>query len=108
MATPGYISPELQLPSAPVDAGGGVPGSYTAEVLDLFKFGIGAWQANKAQNNLLDYKRYEAINGGLSQQGAPSANRVNGGSVGSGGMNTTTLLLIAGGVAVVGFLLLRK
>lgn len=93
----GYIPPELSLPSQPVDAAGGSPGNYGQPVLDLFKFGIGAWQSNKAQQNALDYLKYEASAGRLSQNGVPSS-RVVSGSAPSGGISTTTLLMIGGGL----------
>lgn len=102
----GYIPPELALPSQPVDAAGGSAGDYAQPVLDLFKFGIGVWQSAQAQSNALDYKKYEASNGQLSQNGVAS-NRVVAGSAPASGMNTTTVMMIVGGL-LVALLLLKK
>lgn len=57
----------------PADAGGGQPADYGAAVLDIFKFGVGAWSQANAQQQILDYKRFEATNGGLYQQGKTAA-----------------------------------
>ena len=67
---------------SPADAGGGAPASYTKDVLDLFKYGIGAATSQKNYQNMLDYKRYEATQGGLYAQGRPTvfANSATGGS----------------------------
>ena len=59
-------------PAAPVDAGGGAAGSYTQNILDVFKFGVGAYSQNKQQSDLLDYKRFEATQAGLWRQGQPA------------------------------------
>ena len=53
----------------PTDTAGGMPADYAQPVLDLFKFGVGQYAATVQQQNVLDYKRYEATNGGLFQQG---------------------------------------
>lgn len=53
----------------PTDTAGGAPAQYGQAVLDVFKYGIGAYTATVQQQNMLDYKRYEATNGGLFQQG---------------------------------------
>lgn len=66
------ISPGAAAPATPVDAGGGAPGSYTKDVLDIFKFGVGAYSQNKQQAELLDYKRFEATQAGLWRQGQPA------------------------------------
>lgn len=101
----GYIPPQLPLPSQPVDAAGGAPGNYSDQIMDLFKFGIGAWQSTRAQDNYLDYKKYEASGGTLSQAGVPSGRSVSGSA--PGGMDTGKLLLIGGGVLVALILLKR-
>ena len=59
-------------PAAPVDAGGGTPGSYGKDILDVFKFGVGVYSQNKQQSDLLDYKRFEATQAGLWRQGQPA------------------------------------
>lgn len=76
------ITPNAAITTAPVDAGGGAPGSYSKDVLDLFKFGVGTWSQQKQQANLLDYKRYEATQTGLWRQGQPAlfANSAQGGA----------------------------
>jgi hypothetical protein len=58
--------------SQPVDAGGGAPGSYGKDVLDIFKFGVGAYSKNQQTKDLLDYKRFEATQAGLWRQGQPA------------------------------------
>lgn len=100
-----YIPPQLPLPSPPVDAAGGAPGDYGQQVLDLFKFGIGSWNANRAQSNYLDYKKYEASGGTLSQAGVPSSRSVNGSAPGTGGASSNTLLVV--GALIVGLLLVK-
>lgn len=57
----------------PADTAGGQPAQYGQAVLDIFKFGIGAYSATVQQKNLLDYKRYEATSGGLYRQGVPGS-----------------------------------
>ena len=44
----------------PADAGGGLPANYAPQVLDIFKYGLGIWNQQTQQQNLLDYKRFEA------------------------------------------------
>lgn len=56
----------------PVDAGGGAPGLYSKDILDVFKYGVGAWSQAKQQSDMLDYKRYEATQLGLWRQGQPA------------------------------------
>lgn len=57
---------------APSDAGGGAPMTYTQDVLDLFKYGVGAYTSQQNYKNMLDYKRYEATQSGLYMQGRPT------------------------------------
>ena len=66
------ITPGAGIIPSPVDAGGGAPASYSKDVLDLFKVGVGAYSQQKQQSNLLDYKRYEATQMGLWRQGQPA------------------------------------
>lgn len=101
----GYIIPELSLPSQPVDAAGGAAGSYAQPILDLFKFGIGAALSVNAQNNALDYKKYETVNGRVAVNGVAAGAAVPGSGI--GGMNTTTLMML-GGAVLIGLLLLKK
>ncbi len=86
----------------PTDAGGGPPAEYEGSVLDLFKYGVGVWQQDKQQNALYDYKRFEATNNGLWQQGQAAlfSRTANGGL-------SPTLLLFGGGILLLA-LLLRK
>lgn len=95
-------SPSAALPDAPVDAAGGAPGNYSTGVLDLFKFGIGAVAADKAQTNALDYQRFETTNGQLNKQGQAAGVKVPGMKA---AIPTTTLLMIGGGVLLAGFLI---
>lgn len=96
------------LPSQPVDAAGGAPGDYGQQVLDLFKYGIGAAASYKvqqltAQNNNLPV---QTVNGKTSFAGQASGNVANGLTI--GGMNTTELMLIAGALVIGAVLLLRS
>lgn len=86
----------------PADTAGGQPAQYGAGVLDIFKFGIGQLSAVAMQKNALDYKRYEATNGGLYQHGQNAS--VAAGA--TGGASNLTVLLI--GAAVVFLLLSNK
>lgn len=62
-----YVSPVGM--AQPADAGGGPAASYGQQILDVFKYGVGVWQQDKARTDLLDYRRWEATNVGLTQQG---------------------------------------
>lgn len=66
------ITPGTAIIPGPVDAGGGMPASYTKDILDVFKFGVSAYGQNQQQKNLLDYKRFEATQAGLWMQGRPA------------------------------------
>lgn len=66
------IAPTAAEMPLPVDAGGGFAGSYGKDILDIFKFGVGAYSQNKQQSDLLDYKRFEATQAGLWRQGQPA------------------------------------
>lgn len=67
-----YNIPDLGVQLQPADAGGGLPADYSSGVLDIFKYGVGVWSANQNQQQLLDYKRFEATQNGLHQQGIPA------------------------------------
>lgn len=56
----------------PYDAGGGPSANYGAQIMDVFKFGVGVWQQQQNQTAMLDYKRFEATQNGLYQQGKPA------------------------------------
>lgn len=68
-----YGIPQTAVMSQPVDAGGGPPANYGAQVLDIFKFGVGVWQQQSARQDMLDYRRWESTNAGLYQQGQTAA-----------------------------------
>ena len=56
----------------PADAAGGAPAWYSKDILDLMKFGIGAVVDTNKSQQLFDYKKFEATNGGLYPQGQPA------------------------------------
>ena len=62
-------SPQASTIPTPTDTAGGAPADYGKQILDLFKFGVGAYSADQQNQRLFDYKKYEATNGGLYQQG---------------------------------------
>lgn len=76
------LTADAAITPSPADAGGGAPASYTKDILDVFKYGVGAYTSQQNYKNMLDYKRYEATNGGLYAQGRPTvfANAANGGA----------------------------
>lgn len=86
----------------PVDAGGGAPANYSTAVLDVFKYGVGAWAQYKTNEQLLDYRRWEATNFGTTMQGRPAV----GVGVTANGNGGGMLLLL--GAAVVLVLVLKK
>lgn len=67
-----FTTPGAAIIPNPVDAGGGAPASYSKDILDVFKFGVSAYSQQKQQQNLLDYKRFEATQTGLWMQGRPA------------------------------------
>lgn len=93
------VVPSISIANQPVDAGGGMPGSYGQQVLDIFKFGVGAAAQSYQQRQLLDYKRWEATQFGPMQQGVPAYGVTAGGGGGNGGL--LLLALIVGGVILV-------
>lgn len=89
--------------SSPWDTPGGVPGDYSG-VIDILKTGIGAWSAYKGRQQMIDYQRYEATNGGLFPTGYPNQQATANGRVAiQGNTNMMMILLVVGA-----FLLLRK
>lgn len=67
------IAPAAGVMPQPVDAGGGPAASYGSQVLDIFKFGIGAYNASQQRKDMIDLRRWEATNAGLYQQGQARA-----------------------------------
>lgn len=65
-------TPGAGITPTPVDAGGGAAGSYRKDIIDIFKYGVGAYSSSKQQSDLLDYKRFEATQLGLFRQGQPA------------------------------------
>jgi len=97
-----YSTPWVASKPQPVDVGGGVPGNYGDSVLNLFKYGVDAWAANKQMQNLLDYRRYEATGGGVYQQGRGAS------VVATRQAGSNTGLILLAGAALVAFLVLKK
>ncbi len=99
-----YNVPDIAITAQPTDAGGGGLGQYSQQILDVFKIGVGAWSANQQQQNLLDYKRYEATNAGLYQQGTAAGLRIgsNGATI---GISSGMVMMVVAGMAL---LLLTK
>lgn len=85
----------------PADAGGGAPANYGAQVLSIFQQGVGAVQ--QAGTAFLDYKRYEAANGFVAQQGQAAGVGV---MAPRGGGGFPPLLLV-GGLLLAAVLLVR-
>ena len=75
----------------------GFPSLSSAGALDFLRFGVQSITDTWKFNQVMDYKRYEATNGGVYQQGSPAA-------VAAARASQGNLLLI--GLAVAGFLLL--
>jgi hypothetical protein len=70
-----YNTPSAALPvNQAVDVGtGSSVGNYAPQVFNLLGQGLGAFTQLYGQNQLLDYKRYEATQGGLFMQGQAAA-----------------------------------
>lgn len=79
----------------PIDAGGGPSGNYGPAILDIFKFGVGAYQQNQNMTAAYDYRRFEATQAGLYQQGRP-ANLYGNANGGPSGMLIFFALMIGG------------
>ncbi|CAN7304966.1 hypothetical protein [Acidovorax delafieldii] len=68
-----FQAPAVSVMQQPLDAGGGPPANYGAQVLDIFKFGVGVWNQREARQDMIDLRRWEATNAGLVQQGQNAA-----------------------------------
>ena len=81
----------------PADTAGGAPAQYSSQILDLFKFGVGVAQQQANLNAAFDYKKFEATNGGLYQQGksASMPSAATGGSSGLVLMGVAAIVLFA-------------
>jgi len=97
-----YAIPDLGQSIQPADAGGGLPADYSSGVLDIFKYGVGVWQQQQNQSQLLDYKRFEATQKGLVQQGQPVLF-----TTGANGQASPTVWLF-GGIILLAVLLTHK
>lgn len=95
-----FVTPDLGLSIAPADAGGGMPADYSTGILDIFKYGVGVWQQNQQQSQLLDYKRFEATQRGLAQQGQPVLF-----TQGANGQVSPTVWLFGGGILLAALLM---
>lgn len=98
-----YSAPAVAVTAQPVDAGGGPVGNYGQTVLDIFKFGVGVWNSNQQQQNLLEYKRWEATRLGAYQQGQPALTLGANGRI-VGGASGVVLV----GIALLAVVLLQK
>jgi hypothetical protein len=88
-----FYAPSSSVMSQPVDAGGGAPAQYGAQILDIFKFGVGAWQQADARKDMIDLRRWEATNAGLYQQGQSAAIYGSRGQVGILGIAAVGVIL---------------
>ena len=103
-----YVIPgDASLPSQPVDAAGGAPANYGSQILDLFKFGIGAATSLKAQQISANATSTPAVtaNGQTSLAGQKSGVTASGIATPVSGMSMTTMLLIGGGLLVAAIVL---
>lgn len=96
-----YGTPASAVAVTPYDAGGGPAKNYSPQILDIFKFGIGVWQQQSNQTAMLDYRRFEATQAGLQQQG-----RANGVAQTATGGVSGQLILFA--VLALGVILIAK
>lgn len=96
-----FNAPSSGMVPNPVDAGGGAPGNYSAQLVDMFKFGVGTYAQQQNVKNNLDYKRYEATAGGLYRQGVPNI-------FAQGAQGQSSGLLIMAGIAIVAVVLLNR
>lgn len=95
-----YAIPSAAQPNNSPQNTAGYPADSSSSALDILKYGVGvitnAWQFN----SMLDYKKFEATNGGLYRQGAPAPL-----SVQAGGMGSPLILAL---LALGGYLLFVK
>lgn len=89
-----FGAPAAAVMPQPVDAGGGQPANYSGMILDVFKFGVGVWNQQKQQENLIDLRRWEATNVGLYQQGQAAALLGTQGQMGVIGLVAVGLVLL--------------
>lgn len=89
-----FESPAVAVMAQPLDAGGGPPANYSGAVLDIFKFGVGAWSAREQRQDMIDLRRWEATNAGLFQQGQAAAMYGGQGQVGVLGIAAIGLILL--------------
>lgn len=81
----------------------GYPAASDGSALDILKYGVGVITDTWKFGQQLDYKRWEATQGGLYRQGSPASTL----RVGSTGAGSSNFLLIAA-AAVVAVLLLTQ
>jgi hypothetical protein len=86
------------------DTGGGTLGQYSGDVFSILSQGIGAWSQYQGNQQLLDYKRFEATQGGVFMQGSPTQVPLAGTVTARATISPLMLMLIAGAAV----LLLRK
>lgn len=98
------IPATAQQSNLPWDTPGAVRGQYGSDVLGILSQGIGVWSQYAQTNQMLDYRRYEATNGGVYAQGRPAGQMAATGRVQVSGNSNMLLLLLIGGA----FLLLNK
>lgn len=89
-----FSAPASSVMPQPVDAGGGPPANYSGMILDVFKFGVGAWNQNEQRKDMVDLRRWEATNAGLFQQGQNAAMFGGRGHVGLIGVAAVGLVLL--------------
>ncbi len=88
--------------NTPWDSAGGTVGQYGGDVLGILSKGIGAWSQYQNNQQLLDYKRYEATAGGVFAQGRP--NQIQTATVTARASSPMLMILLVAGAV----LLLRK
>jgi hypothetical protein len=95
-----YVTPTAALPyNQAVDVGSGSQvGNYAPQVFNLLGQGLSAFTTLYGQNQLLDYKRYEATQGGLFAQGQAAASL---GQAQIAAVNSNKMLMILGIFAVI-------
>lgn len=76
-----WVTPVQARQPQPVDAAGGTAANYAPLVLDVFKFGVGVWNQQQQQQNMLDYKRFEATQLGAFAHGQPALYASSGGQI---------------------------
>lgn len=84
----------------PYDAGGGPSANYGGQIMDVFKFGVGVWQQQQNNTAMLDYKRFEATQAGLYQQGQ-AANLASNAAGGNSNQLIFFALLIGGVILLI-------